>query len=287
MGIRSYRPYTPGTRQRVVSDFSEITKAEPEKSLITSVHRPKGRNNRGVVTCRHRGGGHKRLYRIIDFRRNKHNIPAKVMAVEYDPNRNARIALLYYQDGEKRYILHPANLKVGATVISGPDSPFEVGNALPLGNMPLGTVVHNIELVPGKGGQIVRAAGTGAQVMAKEGNYVTLRLPSTEVRMVRRECYATIGQVGNADVRNTSFGKAGRNRWKGRRPEVRGSVMNPVDHPHGGGEGRAPIGRPGPVTPWGKPALGQKTRKKKKLSNRLIVRRRRRTSKRGKGGRET
>lgn len=287
MGIRHYRPYTPGTRERVVSDFAEITRSEPEKSLTISVHRAKGRNNRGVITTRHRGGGHKKLYRIIDFHRSKLNIPAKVVSIEYDPNRNARISLVHYQDGEKRYILHPQGLAVGATVVAGPDSPFEVGNALPLGNMPLGTVVHNVELVPGKGGQIVRAAGTGAQVVAKEGNFVTLRLPSTEVRLVRRECYATIGQVGNADVRNTSFGKAGRKRWKGRRPEVRGSVMNPVDHPHGGGEGRAPIGRSGPVTPWGKPALGMKTRKKKKLSNALIVRRRRRTSKRGRGGRES
>lgn len=286
MGIRSYRPYTPGTRERVVSDFAEVTRTEPEKSLTVSVHRSKGRNNRGVVTCRHRGGGHKKLYRIIDFYRNKHNIPAKVVSIEYDPNRNARIALLHYTDGEKRYILHPVGLNVGATVISGPDAPFEVGNALPLSNMPLGTVVHNVELVPGKGGQIVRAAGAAAQVVAKEGNYVTLRLPSTEVRMVRKECYATIGQVGNTEARNTSLGKAGRKRWLGRRPEVRGSVMNPVDHPHGGGEGRAPIGRSGPVTPWGKPALGAKTRKKKKLSSSLIVRRRRRASKRGKGGRE-
>ncbi|MBW4468708.1 MAG: 50S ribosomal protein L2 [Pegethrix bostrychoides GSE-TBD4-15B] len=287
MGIRYYRPYTPGTRERVVSDFSEITCTEPEKSLLTSVHRPKGRNNRGVITCRHRGGGHKKLYRIVDFYRNKHNIPAKVATIEYDPNRNARICLLHYRDGEKRYILHPAGLEVGTTVISGPDAPFEVGNALPLGNMPLGTAVHNVELVPGKGGQIVRAAGGSAQVVAKDGDFVTLKLPSTEVRMVRRECYATIGQVGNADVRNASLGKAGRKRWKGRRPEVRGSVMNPVDHPHGGGEGRAPIGRSGPVTPWGKPALGAKTRKKRKASNALIVRRRRRTSKRGRGGRES
>jgi large subunit ribosomal protein L2 len=286
MGIRNYRPYTPGTRERTDSDFSEITRSEPEKSLTTSIHRAKGRNNRGVITCRHRGGGHKRLYRIIDFRRNKLNIPAEVLSVEYDPNRNARIALVQYQDGEKRYILHPANLKVGATIIAGPDAPFEIGNALPLGNMPLGTAVHNVELVPGKGGQIVRAAGSSAQVVAKEGNFVTLRLPSTEVRLVRRECYATIGQVGNVDARNVSLGKAGRKRWKGRRPEVRGSVMNPVDHPHGGGEGRAPIGRSGPVTPWGKPALGYKTRKKKKLSDALIVRRRRRASKRGRGGRD-
>ena len=285
MGIRSYRPYTPGTRERTVSEFSEITRSEPEKSLTRSVHRPKGRNNRGVITCRHRGGGHKRLYRVIDFYRNKHNVPAKVASVEYDPNRNARIALLHYQDGEKRYILHPANLAVGSTVLSGPDSPLEVGNALPLFKIPLGTVVHNVELMPGKGGQIVRAAGASAQLVAKEGDYVTLKLPSSEVRMLRRECYATIGQVGNADARNVSLGKAGRKRWLGRRPEVRGSVMNPVDHPHGGGEGRAPIGRSGPVTPWGKPALGYKTRKKNKGSNALIVRRRRRSSKRGRGGR--
>jgi large subunit ribosomal protein L2 len=287
MGIRIYRPYTPGTRERNVSDFAEITKSEPEKSLTRSRHRPKGRNNRGVITCRHRGGGHKRLYRVIDFRRNKHNIPAKVVAIEYDPNRNARIALLFYQDGEKRYILHPDGLAVGTVIRSGVDSPIEVGNALPLSNIPLGTLVHNVELVPGKGGQIVRAAGASAQVAAKDGNFVTLKLPSGEVRMVRRECYATIGQVGNADIRNISLGKAGRKRWQGRRPEVRGSVMNPVDHPHGGGEGRAPIGRPGPVTPWGKPALGYKTRKRKKLSSSLIVRRRRKASKRGRGGRNS
>ncbi|OKH27297.1 50S ribosomal protein L2 [Chroogloeocystis siderophila] len=287
MGTRSYRPYTPSTRQRVVSDFSEITKTEPERSLTVSVHRAKGRNNRGVITSRRRGGGHKRLYRIIDFKRNKHNIPAKVAAIEYDPNRNARIALLYYQDGEKRYILQPNGLKVGQTVISGPDAPFEDGNALPLSRIPLGTTVHNVELYPGRGAQIVRAAGASAQVVAKEGNYVTLKLPSGEVRLIRRECYATIGQVGNIDARNLSSGKAGHNRWKGRRPKVRGSVMNPVDHPHGGGEGRAPIGRPGPVTPWGKPTLGAKTRKPKKASNALIVRRRRKSSKRGRGGRES
>lgn len=287
MGIRSYRPLTPGTRERSVSEFSEITRSEPEKSLTVSVHRAKGRNNRGVITCRHRGGGHKRLYRIIDFYRNKHSIPATVAEIEYDPNRNARIALLHYEDGEKRYILHPASLVVGTTVMSGPDAPIEIGNALPLHKIPLGTSVHNVELQPGKGGQIVRAAGTSAQVVAKEGNYVTLKLPSTEVRMVRRECYATIGQVGHGEARNITLGKAGRKRWLGRRPEVRGSVMNPVDHPHGGGEGRAPIGRSGPVTPWGKPALGLKTRKKKKASSSLIVRRRRRTSKRGRGGRNT
>jgi large subunit ribosomal protein L2 len=287
MGTRSYRPYTPSTRQSVVSDFAEVTKSKPEKSLTQSIHRPKGRNNRGVITSRRRGGGHKQLYRIIDFKRDKHNIPAKVAAIEYDPNRNARIALLYYQDGEKRYILHPNGLAIGRTVSAGTDAPIEDGNALPLANIPLGTTVHNVELTPGRGGQIVRAAGAGAQVVAKEGSYVTLKLPSGEVRMVRRDCYATIGQVGNSEFRNLSAGKAGRNRWKGRRPKVRGSVMNPVDHPHGGGEGRAPIGRPGPVTPWGKPTLGMKTRKPKKPSSSLIVRRRRKSSKRGRGGRES
>lgn len=274
MGIRSYRPYTPGTRQASVSDFSEITKSKPEKSLTTYKHNQKGRNNRGIITSRHRGGGHKRLYRIVDFRRDKHGIPAKVAAIEYDPNRNARIALLFYKDGEKRYILAPAGIQVGTMVVSGEDAPFEVGNALPLARIPLGTEVHNIELVAGKGGQMVRAAGGSAQVVAKEGDYVTLRLPSKEVRMVRKECYATIGRVGNSDARNLKLGKAGRTRHLGRRPHVRGSVMNPVDHPHGGGEGRAPIGRSGPMTPWGKPALGAKTRNKKKASSKLIVRRR-------------
>jgi len=285
MGIRFYRPYTPGSRQKSVSDFAEITRSEPEKSLTVWIHRSKGRNNRGVITCRHRGGGHKRLYRMIDFRRDKHNIPAKVAEIEYDPNRNARIALLQYQDGEKRYILHPEGLKVGDQVIAGPEAPLEIGNALPLSNLPLGTSVHNVELTPGRGGQMVRSAGASAQIQAKEGKFVTLKLPSGEMRMFRKECYATIGQVGNSDARNIKIGKAGRNRWKGRRPQVRGSVMNPVDHPHGGGEGRAPIGRSGPMTPWGKPALGAKTRKKKKLSNSLIVRRRRSSSKRRRGGR--
>ncbi|ACK64352.1 ribosomal protein L2 [Rippkaea orientalis PCC 8801] len=274
MGIRSYRPYTPGTREASVSDFAEITKTEPEKSLTTYKHSRQGRNNRGVITSRHRGGGHKRLYRIVDFRRDKHNIPAKVAAIEYDPNRNARIALLFYKDGEKRYILAPAGITVGTMVVSGENAPFEVGNALPLARIPLGTDVHNIELTPGKGGQMVRAAGGSAQVVAKEGDYVTLRLPSKEVRMVRKECYATIGRVGNVEDRNIKLGKAGRTRHLGQRPHVRGSVMNPVDHPHGGGEGRAPIGRSGPVTPWGKPALGAKTRNKKKQSSKLIVRRR-------------
>lgn len=275
MGIRSYRPCTPGTRGSSVADFSEVTKTQPEKSLTKFKHSAKGRNNRGVITSRHRGGGHKKLYREIDFRRDKHNVPAKVAAIEYDPNRNARIALLFYKDGEKRYILAPNGLEVGAFVIAGPDAPYEVGNALPLSNIPLGTEVHNIELVAGKGGQMVRAAGGSAQVVAKEGNYVTLRLPSKEVRMVRKECYATIGQVGNAEARNLKLGKAGRKRHLGIRPHVRGSAMNPCDHPHGGGEGRAPIGRSGPVSPWGKPALGAKTRNKKKRSSALIIRRRR------------
>ncbi len=287
MGIRVYRAYTPGTRQRSVSDFAEITTDKPEKSLVVAKHRKKGRNNRGVITCRHRGGGHKQLYRIIDFKRDKRGIPARVATVEYDPNRNARIALLHYQDGEKRYILHPVGLKVGTIIHSGPDSPIEVGNALPLKDIPLGSTVHNIELVAGKGGQMARAAGASAQVAAKDGDYVTLKLPSTEVRMVRKECYATIGQVGNTEHRNLTLGKAGRTRHRGIRPTVRGSVMNPVDHPHGGGEGRAPIGRSGPVTPWGVPTLGYKTRNKKKQSSSLIVRRRRKTSKRGRGGRES
>jgi large subunit ribosomal protein L2 len=287
MGIRIYRPLTPGTRDRSISDFSEITKSEPEKSLLTSVHRKKGRNNRGVITCRHRGGGHKRLYRMIDFKRDKIGVNGKIVAIEYDPFRNARIALVVYTDGEKRYILHPAGLQVGSIIRSGEDAAIEVGNALPLKNIPLGTTVHNIELYPGKGGQMARSAGTSAQVAAKDGDYVTLKLPSTEVRLIRRDCFATIGQVGNAEHRNITYGKAGRTRHKGRRPQVRGSVMNPVDHPHGGGEGRAPIGRSGPVTPWGKPALGRKTRNKKKLSGAYIVRRRRKSSKRGRGGRES
>ncbi|MFZ4566751.1 MAG: 50S ribosomal protein L2 [Prochlorococcaceae cyanobacterium] len=287
MGIRTFRPYTPGTRTRVVSDYSEITRREPEKGLVVSRHRRKGRNNRGVITCRHRGGGHKRVYRLVDFRRDKHGVIARVAAIQYDPNRNARLALLYYSDGEKRYILQPAGLTVGQKVVSGPEAPIETGNALPLSAIPLGSSVHNVELYAGRGGQLVRTAGASAQVMAKEGDYVALKLPSTEVRLVRRECYATLGAVGNAEVRNTSLGKAGRKRWLGRRPEVRGSVMNPCDHPHGGGEGRAPIGRSGPVTPWGKPALGLKTRKRNKPSNRFVLRKRRRTSKRSRGGRDS
>ncbi|XGV86141.1 MAG: 50S ribosomal protein L2 [Limnothrix sp. BL-A-16] len=285
MPIRTFRPYTPGVRQASVADFAEITRSEPEKSLTSYKHRRKGRNNLGRITCRHRGGGHKRLYRKIDFKRDKLGMTAEVLSIEYDPNRNARISLVQYEDGEKRYIITPVGLQVGQTIVAGPDSPIEVGNALPLANMPLGTTVHNIELVAGRGAQMARSAGSGAEVVAKEGNYVTLKLPSTEVRKVRKECMATIGSVGNSEHRNLSLGKAGRKRWLGRRPEVRGSVMNPVDHPHGGGEGRAPIGRSGPVTPWGKPALGRKTRDKRKASTKLIVRRRRKSSKRGRGGR--
>ena len=274
MGIRLYRAYTPGTRNRSVSEFTEISQTKPEKSLTYSLHRSKGRNNRGIITCRHRGGGHKRLYRQIDFKRNKIGISAKVATVEYDPNRNARIALLHYQDGEKRYILYPRGLKLGDNIVADVEAPVVIGNSLPLFNMPLGTEVHNIELHPGSGGQLVRAAGTVAQLVAKEGGFVTLRLPSGEVRLISKECWATIGQVGNVDVSNLTSGKAGRTRWLGRRPTVRGVVMNPCDHPHGGGEGRAPIGRSHPVTPWGRPALGQRTRQSKKYSNKLILKRR-------------
>nr|YP_009105707.1 ribosomal protein L2 [Neocystis brevis]AIT94429.1 ribosomal protein L2 [Neocystis brevis] len=274
MGIRFYRAYTPSTRNRSVSEFKEISKIKPAKSLTSWLHRSKGRNNRGIITSRHRGGGHKRLYRQIDFQRTKIGIPAKVATIEYDPNRNARIALLHYQDGEKNYIIYPHGLKIGEIIISDLEAPIGIGNALPLANMPLGTEVHNIELHPGAGGQLVRAAGTVAQLVAKEGQFVTLRLPSGEVRLVSKDCWATIGQVGNIDSSNLTLGKAGRNRWLGRRPTVRGVVMNPVDHPHGGGEGRAPIGRSHPVTPWGRPALGQRTRKSKKYSTRFILRRR-------------
>nr|YP_009565174.1 ribosomal protein L2 [Gelidium galapagense]QBA96525.1 ribosomal protein L2 [Gelidium galapagense] len=274
MAIRLYKAYTPGTRNRTVSTFSEISTNGPEKSLIKKNHRPKGHNNQGLITSRHKGGGHKRRYRLIDFKRNKIDVKGKVVSIEYDPNRNARIALLYYEDGDKRYILHPRSLNIGNIVLAGTNVPIEVGNALPLSSIPLGTAVHNIEIKPKKGGQIVRAAGTYAQIVAKEGDLVTLKLPSSEVRMIRKECYATIGQVGNIDASNISIGKAGRNRWLGKKPKVRGVVMNPIDHPHGGGEGRSPIGRPKPLTPWGKPALGMKTRSKKKYSNRYILRRR-------------
>lgn len=274
MAIRLYKSYTPGTRNRALSDFSEITKTKPEKTLIRKNHRNKGRNNRGVITIRHRGGGHKRLYRLIDFKRNKINIEGRVVAIEYDPNRNARIALIYYSDGEKRYILHPKNLNVGDSIYSGSNISLTTGNSMPLEEIPLGTSIHNVELIPNKGGQIVRAGGTSAKILAKEGNYVTLRLPSKEIRLLRKECLATIGEISNNDVFLVQSGKAGRTRWLGIRPTVRGSVMNPCDHPHGGGEGRAPIGRTRPLTPWGKPALGARTRKKKKLSDTYILRRR-------------
>jgi large subunit ribosomal protein L2 len=275
MGIRLYKSYTPGTRHRALSAFTEITKAKPEKSLLQKNHRRKGRNNRGIITIRHRGGGHKRRYRIIDFNRNKYGIFGKVASIEYDPNRNARIALISYSDGEKRYILHPKGLTIGNTILSGSGSSETVGNTLTLEKIPLGTSIHNIELIPKKGGQLVRAAGTSAKILAKEGNYVTLRLPSKEIRLLRKECFATIGEISNNDAFLIQSGKAGRTRWLGRRPTVRGSVMNPCDHPHGGGEGRAPIGRTRPLTPWGKPALGIKTRKRKKLSDGYILRRRR------------
>jgi len=274
MSIRLYKSYTPGTRHRALSAFTEITKAKPEKSLIRKNHRKKGRNNRGVITIRHRGGGHKRRYREIDFGRNKYGITGTVTSIEYDPNRNARISLISYSDGEKRYILHPKGLNVGDTILSGVGSSFAIGNTLPLSEIPLGTSIHNLELIPNKGGQLVRAAGTSAKILAKEGDYVTLRLPSKEIRLLRKECFATIGEISNNDIFLVKSGKAGRSRWLGRRPTVRGSVMNPCDHPHGGGEGRAPIGRTRPLTPWGKPALGIKTRKKKKLSDNYILRRR-------------
>lgn len=273
MAIKKYKPTTPGRRNMTGYTFEEITKKEPEKSLVVSLKSTGGRNAEGRITARHRGGGHKRKYRIIDFKRNKDGVPANVAAIEYDPNRSARIALLHYLDGEKRYILAPAGLKVGDQVESGPDADVKPGNALPLANIPVGSVIHNIELQPGKGAQMVRSAGTAAQLMAKEGSYATIRLPSGEFRMVLQACRATLGQVGNVEHENMVVGKAGRSRYLGKRPHVRGVVMNPVDHPHGGGEGKAPIGRPGPVTPWGKPALGSRTRKKK-ASDRLIVRRR-------------
>ena len=270
MSIRFYKSYTPGTRNRALSTFSEITKSKPEKNLIQKNHRNKGRNNRGVITIRHRGGGHKRRYRLIDFKRNKYGVEGIVSSIEYDPN---RIALINYSDGEKRYILQPNNLNVGDHIISGSGSPLKIGNTLPLEEIPLGTSIHNIELISNQGGQIVRAGGTSAKILAKEGNYVTLRLPSKEIRLIRKECFATIGEVSNNESFLVQSGKAGRTRWLGKRPTVRGSVMNPCDHPHGGGEGRAPIGRTRPLTPWGKPALGMKTRKRKKLSDAYILRR--------------
>ena len=273
MGIKKYTAYTPSRRNMTGSDFAEITKKTPEKSLVTSLKKNAGRNNQGKITVRHHGGGSRRKYRLVDFRRRKDNIHATVIGIEYDPNRTANIALICYEDGEKSYILAPQGLTDGMKVMNGPEAEIRVGNCLPLTAIPVGTQVHNIELYPGKGGQLVRSAGTSAQLMAKEGKYVTLRLPSAEMRMVPKDCRATIGVLGNIDHNLINYGKAGRKRHMGIRPTVRGSVMNPNDHPHGGGEGKAPVGRPGPCTPWGKPALGHKTRRKK-ASDKLIVRRR-------------
>jgi len=274
MSIRKYKPTSPGRRFMTVSTFEEITKKEPEKSLLAPLKKKGGRNSYGRITVRHRGGGTKQKYRIIDFKRDKDGIPGTVKAIEYDPNRSANIALIYYADGEKRYILAPHGLKVGDTIYSGEKSDIKPGNAMPLMNIPVGTVIHNIELKPGKGGQLVRAAGNMAQLMAKEEKYAQVRLPSGEVRRIDIRCKATIGQVGNLDHENITIGKAGRKRWMGIRPTVRGLAMNPSDHPHGGGEGRSPIGMPSPVTPWGKPTLGYKTRKKNKKSDKLIIKRR-------------
>ena len=274
MSIKVYKPTSNARRSMSVTDYSELSKVAPERSLLVSLKKNSGRNSYGRITVRHRGGGQRRKYRIIDFKRDKFDIPATVASVEYDPNRSAFIALLQYEDGEKRYILQPAGLKVGDTVVAGAGADIKAGNALPLTSIPVGTVVHNIELYPGRGGQLARAAGNSAQLMAKEGVYALLRLPSGELRNVPASCMATIGQVGNVDHENVKVGKAGRKRHMGWRPTVRGSVMNPCDHPHGGGEGKSPIGRPGPVTPWGKPALGYKTRNTKKKSDKLIVKRR-------------
>ncbi|ASS41215.1 50S ribosomal protein L2 [Eubacterium minutum ATCC 700079] len=274
MGIRKYNPTSPGVRGMTVSTFEEITTATPEKSLTTTLKKNAGRNFRGKITVRHRGGGARRKYRIIDFKRNKDGVPGKVSTIEYDPNRSANIALIVYADGEKRYIIAPVGLKVGDVIFSGSDADIQIGNALPIANIPVGTVIHNIELKPGKGAQLVRSAGNGAQLMAKEEKYAQVRLPSGEVRKVLMVCRATVGEVGNADHSNIQIGKAGRKRHMGWRPTVRGSVMNPNDHPHGGGEGKAPVGRKSPVTPWGKPALGYKTRKKNKPSDKYIVKKR-------------
>lgn len=274
MPIKKYKPTSPARRAMSVSTFEEITTSTPEKSLLAPLSKKAGRNNQGKITTRHHGGGHKRKYRIIDFKRNKDGIPGKVATIEYDPNRSANIALIHYVDGEKRYIIAPKGLKVGDTIFSGPESDIKVGNSLPMENIPVGTVIHNIELKPGKGGQLVRAAGGEAQLLGKEEKYVTVRLASGEVRKLLKVCRATIGSVGNEDHELISIGKAGRSRHLGKRPEVRGVVMNPNDHPHGGGEGRAPIGRKSPMSPWGKPTLGYKTRKKKNASDKYIVRRR-------------
>ncbi len=274
MAVKRFKPTSPGRRFATVSTFEEITKTEPEKSLLAPLSKKAGRNSYGRITVRHQGGGHKRAYRIIDFKRNKDDVPAKVAGIEYDPNRTANIALLHYTDGEKRYILAPLGLRVGQTVVSGLKVEVRPGNAMPLRSIPTGTFVHNIEMKIGHGGQLARSAGTAAQLAAKEGNTAFIRLPSGELRLVPIDCRATVGQIGNIEHENLTIGKAGRNRWLGRRPTVRGSVMNPCDHPHGGGEGRAPIGLKRPVTPWGKPTLGYKTRKKNKASDKMIVRRR-------------
>ncbi len=274
MGIKKFKPTSPGRRQMTVSTFEEITTSTPEKSLLAPLSKNAGRNNQGKITVRHQGGGHKRKYRIIDFKRNKDGIPGRVATIEYDPNRSANIALINYADGEKRYIIAPHGLKVGDTIVSGADADIKTGNALPLVNIPVGTTVHNIELKPGKGAQLVRSAGSSAQVLGRDGEFVIVRLASGETRRIHNDCRATIGQVGNLDHELLNIGKAGRSRWLGKRPTVRGSVMNPNDHPHGGGEGRAPIGRKAPVTPWGKPTLGLKTRKKRNKSNQYIIRRR-------------
>jgi large subunit ribosomal protein L2 len=277
MAVKKYKPVTPGQRGMTGYSFEEITKSEPERSLIVSIRKKGGRNAYGRVTVRHQGGGSKRYVRLVDFKRNKYNIPAKVAAIEYDPNRTARLALLHYADGEKRYIIAPIGLKVGDTVLSGTGAEIRPGNALPISNIPVGTMVHNIEIKEGKGGQLVRSAGSAAQLLAKEGDYAQIRMPSGEVRLVLQKCYATIGQVGNLDHSNIKLGKAGRSRHLGVRPAVRGSAMTPRDHPHGGGEGRQPIGKPGPRTPWGKPTLGYKTRKNKQ-TDKYIVRRRSKNS---------
>ena len=274
MAIKSYKPTTAARRQMTVTDYSQLSKVAPEKSLVESLKTNSGRNSYGRITVRHRGGGNRRKYRVIDFKREKAGVPAQVLTLEYDPNRSAHIALVQYEDGEKRYIIAPNGLKVGDTVVSGPEADIIAGNALPLANIPVGTFIHNVELYPGKGAQLARAAGIQAQLMAKEGAYALIRLPSGALRNVPANCMATIGQVGNIDHENVSYGKAGRKRHMGWRPTVRGSVMNPNDHPHGGGEGKSPVGRPGPVTPWGKPALGYKTRKHHNRSDKFIVKRR-------------
>jgi large subunit ribosomal protein L2 len=274
MGIQFFKAYTPSTRHSIRPDFKELSGDKPEKSLLTKSHSAKGRNNQGRITIRHRGGGHKKRYRLIDFKRDKRNSLGEVVSIQYDPNRNSRIALVQYQDGDKRYILHPESLTIGSPIEAGPNSGLSIGNSLPLENIPLGYDVHNVELYPNAGGKLARSAGSCAKILAKEGEYITLKLPSREVRLVPKTCYATIGKVGNSSHMNLTLGKAGRNRWLGRRPTVRGVVMNACDHPHGGGEGRSPIGRKHPCTPWGKPALGVKTRSKKKATSMFIIRKR-------------